>query len=418
MDRREYMELLAAGGALGVAGCTSAEQGPTTEPPSDDIPPLTTADRASQEDPTTETPTSEATTKTQTTQEPTESEPGTTAEQPTETEAEPTTQEPAETTQQPTTEEPTQTTETATQEQTTQEQTTQQSTTTEEPTTTTQEPTTTEESTTTTEEPTETPTETAQEPTTEEPTETTTEEPTGQATFELVAFDAPEEVDMGTAFTYSFTVENTGDATGEFETEVNTKVDYWFDWPTKPFQWAVTLGPGEQATFQSEEIKGWWDAPYTIRIEALDEERQIRFTRPVLAFGESFELWDGKRITIDIDVGDQTSYFVPVFDYDAIALDKKDSANTFVHAWISMEDISGEIWQFVLGSNGDWYSANYGRHPGFYPYLPDDHDTREGWLTFEASSSFDPDDVTVGWQDEDAIAMIGAYWTNNPAGVP
>ncbi|MFC6992428.1 hypothetical protein ACFQH3_12125 [Haladaptatus sp. GCM10025707] len=231
----------------------------------------------------------------------------------------------------------------------------------------------------------------------------------------MLSFEVPDEkVIIGEAFTYSFTVQNTGTSTGEFSTLITIVNDEGISHPYKPFEWTATIEPGETVTFESEPLTSWWDSsPWYIQLSAFDAEQSVWFSRPRLEFGEWFELGNGLRMTMQYDVDEVH------FDHETVAF-CPDQSHAYV--WVEVEVPDGVGWpdyyQLFLLSGGEWAYAKMGRHPGYYLYGVPESSTKTGWLTFEVSETFSENDVTVSWEDEDAIGSTGAYWTNNPAALP
>ncbi|WP_332898199.1 hypothetical protein [Haladaptatus sp. CMSO5] len=225
------------------------------------------------------------------------------------------------------------------------------------------------------------------------------------ARFELTAFEAPEEVELGAAFIYSFTVENTGGETGTVETEIATSVAEWYVYPSSPVTWTATLDAGESRTFESDPLKLWWEAPFSISLSAFNQSRDVRTTRPVMAFGEAFV------------TGHDVRFSVNAFEH------VPDPSNPVTHVEITCENQTDEaapipdmgfLW---LYSNGSYRYVDYGNQPPvFYGELAG-NETRTETITYEVEQSFDAADVTVGWEDEDPIGSIGAYWSNNPSNI-
>lgn len=110
--------------------------------------------------------------------------------------------------------------------------------------------------------------------------ETEEEQDEGEATFELVGVTHPDEVATGEAHTYSIEVENTGDATGDFEETLEGSYAGQDGWENLGIITLEAVGPGETATWESDEFV--FENPGTpqYRIGDTEWEYDVTITEP------------------------------------------------------------------------------------------------------------------------------------------
>jgi hypothetical protein len=110
--------------------------------------------------------------------------------------------------------------------------------------------------------------------------------------FELVSFRAPSRAELGINVTYSITVKNVGEQSGEFETDISKKTTYR-GWEQRDESVIAELGPEEEYTFESEEFTYRYLNTIDVKVEAFDEVRSVQFVDRKLPYGESFETPNG-----------------------------------------------------------------------------------------------------------------------------
>ncbi len=120
------------------------------------------------------------------------------------------------------------------------------------------------------------------------------EEEEPEAEFEFVDLTGPEEVTINEPYTVEFTVENTGDVAGVFETEIRHR-PAWGTWTFEDV--TLEVEPGETATYTSREF----EIPYLrwreFELPDYDERVRTHGIRPRLEPGATIRTPRGIEIT-------------------------------------------------------------------------------------------------------------------------
>jgi len=255
----------------------------------------------------------------------------------------------------------------------------------------------------------------------ETPTQTPspTESPTATsepASFELVSFSIPEKAEIGESIKFEFTVQNTGEVAGEFETTISYTTSESDDWSTGSEAWTETIDAGEEFTFVSEEFTSHYMRSFTYRVDAFDEEATVQWVSKTLSYGDSYTNPEGVELTV---LGERTeksyTWTSSGYEYTETAAD----GMTWLFVTVRAENTSGEIayapssydWVVVAGNSQYEQTSNYRSESEQYeggdiqPGV-----VREGEILYQVPNDYMQKDSAVVWSESYYDGDVAAYW--------
>lgn len=232
--------------------------------------------------------------------------------------------------------------------------------------------------------------------------------------FELVAIDAPAEVELGESYTLAFSVRNGSERTRTFSASVVTDAPGSAEW-TDPGSWRETLEPGETATLESRAFTGRRLGTVHHRLTAFEHRVGVEVVARRLSFGTGYTTPTGVLLTV------LRVRFRQSFEYSLSGYVYEESAP------------AGKTWAFVTvyaentASNAALlpFKLNFSLLDGTsrYPYVRT-HDpngqynggrvrpggVREGWVRFSVPTSVESDDLAVAWRDNAYDPRLAVHW--------
>lgn len=262
-----------------------------------------------------------------------------------------------------------------------------------------------------------------QTPTPESTSTTQTPEPTATpqpASFELVSATAPDSVEIGEPFTFTFEVRNTGSQSGTFETEIHEKEagQTWGSIGSVDEE----IPPGRRMTVTIErEFDHLTTA--SLRIPAFGTVLQTQVVGKQLTFGESHTISNGIRIQVrDVILRSAIEYEDAFGDteketpsgggqYAFVQLTAKNTAGEPAYA-----PTSGEF--DIVSGNSQFDSAILFHEP---QGVGDRYDggqlqaeiIREGYIPFEIDADLDLTDLQIVWTDSLLSGDVTVYWASD-----
>jgi hypothetical protein len=251
---------------------------------------------------------------------------------------------------------------------------------------------------------------------TPEPTETPV---SGEASFEIVEYAFPGEIEAGKWFTPSITVRNTGGAPGTLEESLYYRVGNsdWVESGTWIFE---DVAPGEELTVNANDD---WAFSIVAELEFALGEREKTVTMETvpadLAFGESFLNIDDVKVTVStVDLkgayeytdynGDQTRKEAP--DGSQWGFVQIRAENTGDEAAFTplATDIS------IIAGNQQYDSTYVDKEESAYegnevqPGI-----VREGFIAYELPDNLSLGDLTVVWNSSGVYGDTVVRWSSS-----
>lgn len=249
-------------------------------------------------------------------------------------------------------------------------------------------------------------------------TETETETPTttaAPAEFELGSIQAPETAEIGEKVAYSFTVTNTGEQTGTFQTTVRSRVgnSAWSE--SEP--WRETIEPGQNVRLSSQPFTMEYLSSVDIEITAFDEQFSIRFVGARQDWGEPYTVQDRYKLNaMDIRFSDAYTWTSGDYEYEETPGD----GNQW--AWVSFRaknvSNSPKFLPFktdiaLIAGNSQYSAAFARRDEGIYEggeVQPDI--VRNGEILYEVPKGLSQSDLSVAYSETTVNGDITVYWAS------
>lgn len=216
-----------------------------------------------------------------------------------------------------------------------------------------------------------------------------------EAVFDVVEYGFPEEVEAGEEWSWSLTVENVGDASGTYETEVY--VGEVGEDREHIGDIALEIDPGETATYESETGSTSYVTRFEYYFAEPDESVEVSILTATLGYGGYFRNPDGIEMTVN-EVDLRSAYTYEDWQ-DEQATEEAASGHQWAFVYFEATNDSGSsewvprasnINILVNGSQFDYefIRKDEGEYDGGEVA---DGVAREGWIAYEI-----PDDLSVG----------------------
>lgn len=230
--------------------------------------------------------------------------------------------------------------------------------------------------------------------------------------FELVEVEAPDEVDVMTPFTYSFTVANTGDD-AEFWTYLI--IDAWGE--EQSVRLALDIPAGEEATAESNtaHIPYLGTARYTLR--EFDESFSIEAVTAYRGLGEEWRSPEDMVMRVnDID-------FTDTYEYRSRGDTTEESApagSQWVFVWLYARNAGVESarlpWESDINilNNDRQFEEVYIRkeEDAYTSDTVEPGIEREGWIAYEVPAELELEDIEVSYTADDPTGEWTARWVD------
>jgi len=258
-------------------------------------------------------------------------------------------------------------------------------------------------------------TDTLTETPTDTPTETETETPTPEpASFEVVEINAPDEVRVDEEWSFSVTIENTGEASGRFETSILAKGSET-DWQ-EVGSISEEIEGGEQITYDSKTGSYPYIDTLIYLFDAIDIQFTIQVLSATLSFGEDYRSPDGIRMTVN-EIELKNSYTYEDYQGEQ-AVEEASSGNQWAFVWFEAENDSGSEEFVPLDSDINLRAENTQYDSEYINKEENAYDggevgpsiVREGWIAYEISDDLDMEDLRVEYFDSDFRNEWGVRW--------
>lgn len=260
-------------------------------------------------------------------------------------------------------------------------------------------------------------------PPTPTPTSTGAEEPptpdasgaiARSAWFELVSVDAPDEVELGTSYTLSFSVRNVGKRTRTFSTSVVTgssDPDAWT--ATDPRQ--AVVGPGETVTLESRPFTARRLGTVHHRLTAFSHRIGVEVVARRLPLGAGYTTPTGVLLTV------LRTRFAQSFEYSLggyVYEEPAPAGKTWAFATVYAENTASSTETLPFKVNFSLLEDG-SRHPYVRTHAPQGQynggrvppgTVREGWIVFAVPASVEADDLAVAWTDNAYDATLAVHW--------
>lgn len=264
---------------------------------------------------------------------------------------------------------------------------------------------------------------------TQSPSPTPSPEPTPTATaappsFRVVDIQAPEEVEIGKAFSIEITVENTGGQAGSFSAPIYLK-NTEYDWTEGPVWDFGTIQPGESVTERSAEVSLDYIDRYTFRMGESSTTAVAQTVSAKQRWGSVYTTPRGYKIRVD-EPELQSSYEYE--DYQGNTAESEPDSGfqwAFVNVWVKNEtgqtNFSPLATEFpILAGNSQYDGSTYlidepvekGQPFEGGELQPDVE--REGWIAYQVPAELGVDDLVVGWSQTYFDGEVIVHWSSSP----
>lgn len=237
----------------------------------------------------------------------------------------------------------------------------------------------------------------------------------GEAQFEIVEINYPDEVEVNEEFTFSVTVENTGNADGTW----TQGVDYRFgdnDWEELGTI-ELDVPAGETATFESDAGHVPYQTTFRYRFIEAEREIAINVVAARLSLGEEFVAVNDMALSVE-EV--ELSPYYEYEGYDGTEREHAADGNQWAFVKYRAENKGSES-EFapletdlsVIADNRQ-YDHQYIRKEDWNQYDGGEIEAgivREGWLAYEIPDSLSKPDVVVSWSGENYQGSWTARWS-------
>jgi len=246
---------------------------------------------------------------------------------------------------------------------------------------------------------------------------TPTSSPTGtsdgaSASFELVSVDGPEIVEIGETAEWSFTVENTGDLAGPFETRLST-VDgsAWYSFEETV---SATVAAGDQARLSGEPFSLAYMATVDVAIEAFDDAfYEVSFVGTTREYGQQYAAPNGIEVVVD------GVRFASEYEWGTGNVERPTTGTKWAFLSVSVTNVSGEAARLPAPSTFGIVTKDDEEHD-VESFFKDekyaggevaDGETRSGEILFEVPLGTTAENARATWSREFLEGPVRAFWT-------
>lgn len=261
---------------------------------------------------------------------------------------------------------------------------------------------------------------------TSEPTETDTptEEPTDApepASFEVVEYEIPETIEIGSEVTLSITIRNTGGQAGSYSAPLYIKTPD-SNWEEGGEWRASEVPPGEPATLESNEpLEFDYIQRYEFRLGQSSKTATVQTVSAKLGWGSEFTTPAGYRIRVD-EPTLQDTYEYEDYNGDILEAEPESGGQwAFVNVWVKNE--TGQANYSPLASEFALFTGN-SQYDGETLLLDDPINKgepfdggelqpgieRSGWIAFELPENVSVSDLVMAWSQTTFEGGVGVNW--------
>lgn len=246
---------------------------------------------------------------------------------------------------------------------------------------------------------------------------TPTSEPSDPADFKLDSVTAPAEAEIGEEIGYAFTVVNTGEEEGEFETTISTRIGASGRWETSS-PWRETIPAGGSVTLESQTFSYDYVDRIDIRIDTFDHIFSIQFLSRKLPFGRPYVTPEGMQFTVTgIDL--QNSY-----DWEGASgtnyTENAPSGSQFAFLNVHAENKAGQPLYSPNSFDIVLLSGQHQYEPAFISKSEGEYDAaelqpgvvRRGWISYEVDAGLEESDITAVWSETYLNGDVVIHWSD------
>lgn len=253
---------------------------------------------------------------------------------------------------------------------------------------------------------------------TDTPSESSSDSAVGQAEFEVVTVDHPDEVELNKDLQFTITVKNTGDAAGTWTETLSAKIDdgKW----DRIGEISLDVPAGTTATWTSGVVSLAYQTTVYYRLEEAATEFSVQFVAATLSYGESFT--SPESIAVTVEKVELQRYY-EYEDYDGSVSNKRADDGkqwAFVHCHIQNTGTESAFAPLESDINIIADSRQYDREMVVdtlvnkgEPYDGGEIEAgivRDGWIAYQIPASLSQGDFRVSWNDDNYEGSWTARW--------
>lgn len=247
------------------------------------------------------------------------------------------------------------------------------------------------------------------------------------ARVEVVEYDVPETVEIGSAATISITVRNVGDVSGDISAPlyVRTPNSEWTQFGNVEMQYE-DVEPGETATDSVQTEQFDYIQRYEFVLGDSDKTSALQTVSKTLAWEEEFTTPSEYRIRIDRPVL-QSTFEVESYAGSTTEESPEDRDKwAFVDAWVKNETgqtqfspVGAEFALLHQDSQFDalqLYNDPVNKGPAFDGGELQPGVEREGWLAYAVPGEVGVEDLTMAWSTTTRNGEVSVNWSSGDDG--